>query len=259
MDFFNEELKDALSGFITKITSILGDKVIMACLHGSVMYDDLSPGYSDLDFHCLCLSLFSEEEKNQLLEYRKELKRSSNIYSRMLEGEFAPIVALNRPINNSVVYWGTSRERLYDAITLKTFSLIGLKKNGIVIYGNDLRNEYPHPSREEMLADIDNLINSIRTYAVVTNEGIHSADWLFLICQSMFWLENDNVTSKTKAAEWVINTYINEWIQYLKKAIELRKCPDIAKTEVNRKWLSDLGPIIQLACDDLGKRAKLAR
>lgn len=249
--FKDEELNMALESFVTRIKKILGEKVGMICLYGSITYDDLSPYYGDLDFHCLLNEILTQHEINELFEYRDELKRSQNIFLQMLEGEFAPKSLCNEDKTANVAYWGTSRVKVFNKITVRTFSLLGLIKKGIVIYGPDWRNKYRYPTRQEMIDDVYNMIRTIRKHAVTTDEDIHSIDWLFLLSQSMFWIVNGDVTSKSNAAKWAYVQGFNEWVNCLPKALKLRKHPLLAQLTENKIWLANLGPDIQRACDDL--------
>lgn len=251
IDFKNQHLNNALQSFVNGVKDILGDKIGMICLFGSIVYDDLSPHYGDLDFDCLLNSTLTQYEIDKLFEYRNELKRSGNIYLQMFEGEFAPVCLCNKDSAENVAYWGTSRVKVFNKITIRTFSLMGLIKRGIVIYGCDWRDKYQYPTRQEMLDDVFNMIKTVRTHALITNENLHSMDWLFLISQSMYWLVNDDVTSKSNAAKWAYEQNFNEWTGCLPKALELRKNPSLADLPENKAWLSSLGFSIQRACDDL--------
>ena len=251
IEFENQELNSALNTFIDRILLILGEKVEMIVLYGSIAYEDVAPNYGDLDFHCLLNGNLTDKEIEELFEYRDKLKGSNNIYLKMLEGEFAPMSLCKENRYEKVAYWGTSRVKVVDQITVRTFSLMGLIKRGIVIFGKDLRSEYKVPTRQVMIDDVYHMISVVRRHAQATNEGIHSIDWLFLISQSIYWVINGDVTCKSKAAEWVYGQEFSNWINYLPKAIELRRNPLLADLPNNREWLKNLGPIIQGACNDL--------
>ena len=98
---------------------------------------------------------------------------------------------------------------------------------------------------------LDNRIVSTIKYAQVTNEDIHSLDWLFLISQSIYWLKTLDTTGKTNASGLIIDNCNYSWIDTLRKAVEIRKSPILAKLDKNKEWIRSLGPIIQSACDTL--------
>jgi len=126
-----------------------------------------------------------------------------------------------------------------------------LINNGYLIYGKDLRNELPYPSNEEMLTQVNSMIETIKKHAQITNEDIHSMDWLFLISQSIYRLKTSDTTGKTDAARWVIDNCNYTWIETLEKGLELRLSPTLAKTQKNKEWLKNLGEVIQCACNTL--------
>jgi hypothetical protein len=102
-----------------------------------------------------------------------------------------------------------------------------------------------------MLAQVDSMIETIRKYAQVTDEDIHSVDWLFLISQSIYWLKTLDTTGKTNAAKWVIDNCNYSWIETLKRAMTIRQWPILAKSDESKHWLKNLGQVIQCACDTL--------
>lgn len=134
---------------------------------------------------------------------------------------------------------------------LSGFSLRGLINKGYLIYGKDLRKELPYPRDEEMLSQVNSMIETIVKYAQVTNEDIHSIDWLFLISQSIYWLKTLEINGKTNSAKWIIDNCNYGWSNTLQKAVEIRQSPILAKSYENKKWLKNLGPFIQCACNTL--------
>lgn len=65
-----------------------------------------------------------------------------------------------------------------------------------------------------MLEQVNSMVEIIRECAQVTNEDIHSVDWLFLISQSIYWLKTLNTIGKTDAAKWIIVIIVGK--EYLK-------------------------------------------
>lgn len=249
------EIQNVYRRFSRDVDRIFMGRLKAVYAYGSAVYGDLHIGYSDLDFFAVVSCEITKEMFEELLSYRKALKASEDKLYGMLEGEFVPesILASRQ---GPVGYWGTSGERIKDRYDLAGFSMRSLHENGVLIFGEEVRTGIPYPSDEEMLSQVSQLIATIRKYAVATNEGIHSADWLFLICQSLYWLKTGSITCKTKAAEWAREQFNEPWCTSLNKAIWLRIHPEEAGTEENRRWLHGLGPAVQNACDTLEKVSK---
>jgi hypothetical protein len=241
----------SLEEFTNMANMLLNHSIVSSYCYGSAVYDDFHIGYSDLDFFIIIDKMISKDDLQRLSSLRTELRNSNDPYLSVLEGEIISKNAIKNDIASNVIYWGTSSDRLNSKYDLSGFSLRGLIKSGLLIYGKDLRKELPYPSNEEMLAQVDNMIETIEKYAKVTNEHIHSADWLFLICQSIYWLKTSDITGKANAGKWVINNCDYSWISSVEKAILLRQSPILAESVENKDWLKNLGNVIKFACDDL--------
>lgn len=234
-----------------KSNTLLNSSIRSAYCFGSAVYEDFHIGYSDLDFLIIVEKIISEDDFRRFSLWRSELRNLNNPYFSVLEGEIISENAIKNDVESNVIYWGTSGDRLNGKYGLSGFSLRGLIDKGHLIYGKDLRKEFPYPSNDEMLIQVDSMIDAIRKYAQVTNEGIHSVDWLFLICQSIYWLKMLETTGKTNAAKWVIDNCDCSWVGILQKAITIRQSSILAKSDKNKVWLKNLGCVIQSACDTL--------
>lgn len=241
----------SLKEFVNESNMILNNSILSAYCFGSAIYDDFHNGYSDLDFFIIINKIISEEEFQKFSSWRTELKASKHPYFSVLEGEIISQHSIKNDIESSVIYWGTSKDRLNKRYGLSGFSLRGLINKGYLIYGKDLRKELPYPSDEEMLSQVNSMIETIVKYAQVTNEDIHSVDWLFLISQSIYWLKTLDINGKTNSAKWIIDNCNYGWSDTLQKVIEIRQSPILAKSYENKEWLKKLGPFIQCACNTL--------
>ena len=237
--------------FSEEINSLLKNNLKALYVYGSAVYDDLHMGYSDLDFLAIISDELNEEISSKLREYRHIIKTSNNPYYKMLEGEFISYKALTNPIESNSISWGGSGERLNSNYEISGFSLKGLIDNGVLVYGEDIKKQLPYPTDEIILAQIDNLINTIRIHAVSTSDDVHSVDWLFLICQSIYWLKTKEITCKTKATQWVIDKCNFDFNSTLLRALSLRHTPELVNQADIKQWLLNLGNIIQKACNIL--------
>ncbi|ADL52703.1 hypothetical protein [Clostridium cellulovorans] len=197
----NPKILDTLETFSKDINNIFNKNLKSLYVYGSAIYDDLHVGYSDLDFFAVVSNQINEDDFYSLKDYRHRIKKSSSPYFSMLEGEFISFINLKNTFKGNTICWGGSGEKLDDKYQLSGFSLKGLIDNGFLVFGEDIRKQFSYPNDEIFLSQIDNLIKTIRKYAVEPSEDIHSIDWLFLICQSIYWIETKNITCKTKATQ----------------------------------------------------------
>ncbi|HEX2945001.1 MAG TPA: aminoglycoside adenylyltransferase domain-containing protein [Clostridia bacterium] len=245
------EIIKSLNEFVKRADILLKGSLLSAYCYGSAVYGDFHCGYSDLDFFLLAKDSITAETFSSFSLLRAELKASGSPYLSVLEGEIISQKAIKNDTVSNVIYWGTKSEKLNNRYNLSGFSLRGLIDNGYLIYGYDLRKELPYPEDKEMLAKVDSMIETVKTYARTVNDNVHSIDWLFLICQSIYWLKTRNITGKTNAAKWMLENYSYEWTKVLNKAIFLRQNPMLAESVENRTWIRNLGDTIQYACKTL--------
>ncbi|MGH4123846.1 MAG: DNA polymerase III subunit beta [Clostridium sp.] len=241
----------SLEEFVNKSNMLLNHSILSAYCFGSAIYEDFHNGYSDLDFFIITDNIISEDDFQKFSSWRTQLKNSAHPYFSVLEGEIISKNAIKNDIESNTIYWGTSKDSLNLKYGLSGFSLRGLINEGYLIFGKDLRDELPYPSDTKMLNQVNYMVETIIKHAQVTNEDIHSVDWLFLISQSIYWLKTLDTTGKTNAAKWVIDNCDYSWIGILQKAITIRQAPILAITNENKEWLKNLGGVIQCACKTL--------
>lgn len=246
----DEKIKTALAQFAGKAISLLGNNIIAAYCFGSACYGDFHLGYSDLDFFLVVRGSLTEDDFRDFHALRQEYKAGEDPYLAVLEGEIAPYTGLKTRVGNTI-YWGTSRDRFNWGYELKGFSMRGLLEVGYLIWGQDIRQEIPYPSEAEMRAQVVSMVETIRKHGAKTDEDVHSADWFFLISQSLYWLRTGKITGKTQAARWVLANCAYGWQDTLDRAIRLRLNPGLAREGTWRQWLAGLGSVVQQACDSL--------
>ena len=69
-EFQNASLNQALEAFLGMAHDLLGDQLVSVVLHGSVVFDDLAPGYGDLDLVAIVAGELSEEMCRRLVDLR---------------------------------------------------------------------------------------------------------------------------------------------------------------------------------------------
>jgi len=75
--------------FLREITGFLADQLVSMVLYGSILFDDLCPGYGDLDFLAVVKGDMSEDTLQELIDLRRQLRSGEyGVYCRMIEGPF---------------------------------------------------------------------------------------------------------------------------------------------------------------------------
>ena len=247
-------MKNAVGTMANEIVRIMAGDVYGIWLYGSAVMDDFRPGWSDIDFVALTNGPVSEDQAEQLVTLRQTMleKEPGNPYYRSFEGVIANLDEYRGKTFRRLVYWGTGGQRVTDRYEPDVFSAFELAKYGKPVYGG---NPWilPAPSREELIRAVRAHYESIRKYAVQTNESLYSCGWLLDIARCIYTLRNGDVISKTRAGAWALEEHLFPEEEPLRKTLEIRRDPQAFKDRENiRQWLKSLGPAVQLYADTLG-------
>ncbi|WMJ86969.1 nucleotidyltransferase domain-containing protein [Anaerocolumna sp. MB42-C2] len=248
---------ESIDILIDNVRTILSGNDFTVYLFGSICYDDFKLGWSDIDILILTEKTLSENQAEQLVNLRQTLLEvyRENRYFRSFEGG---ILSINEFLNKKqerVVYWGTSGQRITDNYCFDVFSTMQLKDSGILIYGNNIRNQIQYPSYDEIVQAVANHYRTIRNYAVKPGRNLYSIGWMLDIARCLYTLSERKIISKTNAGYWALEKGLVPNVEVMKKVIKIRENPMMYKDKIEvQDWSETLGPIIQEFADVLEKR-----
>ena len=224
-----------------KLQSLLHGYNPCMILFGSVVLDDFKFGWSDIDFLLLTdVELDSQLAESLVLFRQKLVEENNNPYFRLFEGVIMTKKAFFNYNEDTIVYWGTSGQKLITTHQIDSFAKIELINNGKLLFGTDYRNSIVFPTRSEIVEDIVNHYNVIRKY-VNTDAG-----WILDIARCLYTLRTNEVIAKTTAGEWALSENLCPNKEVMEKVIEIRKDPEYwLKDEKTKQWLLMLKPHIQ--------------
>lgn len=249
--FRDRRISYTFSEFIQDLKHILHENIVSVYTYGSVLYDDVCPGYGDLDFLVIVKQNLSSKEMEKLIEQRVSYRNEYiSPYFGMLEGAFLPQALLCRE-NGTGLWWGTKSESLWTENRLDRFTMYTLRKQGLLIYGEPPHHLFPDLSREELVSFLHDFMICMRTYG--KGGGLHSMDWLLLTAKFICWYEEGEVVSKSQAADWGLQHLKGPWKEQLHMAKELRRDPEKIKQAEYASWVSNLGPVIMEAAAEFEK------
>ena len=237
----------------SEIASILGSQVHSIWLYGSVVLDDFRPGWSDIDFVAFTTDPISRDRAERLLPLRQTLSEAfpTDPYYRCFEGVVMPLRPDPADADPAVVYWGTTGQRIVPRYTLDPFARYELAVYGRSVYGASDRSIFLCPDWAEMAAAIRLHYESIRKYAVRTDERLYSCGWLLDIARCVHTLRCGGVISKTRAGEWALAERLFPDDAALIRTLQIRRDPlKYIHDPGVRAWLRGLGPTVQ-ACADV--------
>ena len=70
----DSRVAETLQLFVRMLRGFFGEQLVSVVLYGSIVFDDLAPGYGDLDFLAVVKDDLSEETCQGLMELRKTLR-----------------------------------------------------------------------------------------------------------------------------------------------------------------------------------------
>ncbi|MFH1879408.1 MAG: nucleotidyltransferase domain-containing protein [Bacillota bacterium] len=207
----------------TSICSILRGYSPTLYLLGSVALNDFRPGWSDIDLLCLTEQSLSDEHAEELLNLRQKLvqETSEPIY-RLFECGFLSVRALHTHTPDTVVYWGTSGQRLTDQYHFDSFCMVQMQTTGRLLCGEDIRTQFPMPSYTDLRNDVIRHYQTIRKYAAQTDGSLYACAWLLDIARCLYTLKTGGVIAKTAAGEWALVQRLCNVPDTLAKTIEVR-------------------------------------
>ena len=142
--FSEPEVNLALELFLRDVHGVLNERLVSVILYGSIVFEDLAPGYGDLDFLAVVDGQLSDDDHARLLDIRGPLRSGDyGVICQMIEGAFLPESMLGPDCHGNGLWWGTSSERHWDTNELGNFVIHTIREHGLVVYGKDLRHTVP--------------------------------------------------------------------------------------------------------------------
>ena len=251
-----EDLMHGIQNMTDEIVNILSANNPSVYLYGSVALDDYQFGWSDIDILVLTEKQISPDRAERLVHLRRELteQEPENLYYRLFEGGMLRLSAFLADTPDTVVYWGTSGERITDHYNCDSFCKLNLLDDGILLFGDDIRGQISRPSFEELRTDIQRHYKTIREYGGKTGKSLYSFGWLLDISRCIYTLRTGKIIAKTKAGEWALKKYLCPVPEALETAVLVRKGPlRFERDEELQQYTENLGNAIQAYADVLEK------
>lgn len=245
-------LQESIRVMAERIQSILSEPTIY--LYGSVSFGDFRLGWSDIDLLVLAGDPVSEQQARELVDLRQRLtqEHDGSPYFRLFEGGMLSKRAFFSGENSTAVYWGTGGQRVTSAYSLDSFAIAALLDRGVLLCGNDIREQCRYPTHDEFRSDIRRHCHTMRQYAQTTGGRVTSCGWLLDIARGLYTLRTGKVIAKTAAGEWALAERLAPDAGMLRRAVAIRKDPLAYQNDPETlAWCAALGPYIQAFADVL--------
>lgn len=251
----------AVDGMTLAVRGILAEHQPSVYLYGSCVLNDFRPGWSDIDILVLTQKRIPQPQARELVLLRQTLSERDpgNPYYRSLEGGMLTLSAFLSKETDRVVYWGTSGQRITDRYWFDSFCMAELLQHGRLLYGADVRGQCRPPEYADFYHDVKKHCASIRTYAQTTDRSLYSFGWLLDIARGIYTLRNGAVTSKTDAAQWVLEHNVCPVADALAAALAVRRNPMAYRSDPKTlRRAETLGPAVQRFADVLEQELAFA-
>ena len=249
-------LQNSVDAMTNAIVGILSGNAPSVYLYGSIALDDFRLGWSDIDLLVLTEKQISPTQEERLVHLRQELteREPENPYYRLFEGGMLSFAAFLSNTEDTVVYWGTSGERITDRYDLDNFCKKELLDNGVLLYGKDVRGQIRRPTYEDLKMDVRRHYETIREHGGKTGRSLYSFGWLLDISRCIYTLRAGKIIAKTEAGVWALENELCPDAAALETALRVRKEPHLfAEDEALRHYAENLGDAIQAYADVLEK------
>ena len=256
-----DSLNHSIRTMTARIAEILEECAPSVYLYGSVVLDDFRPGWSDIDILVLTEGRIPPDRAERLVTLRQAMleEEPGNFHYRSFEGGMLSLEGFLRGTPDTVVYWGTSGERVADRYKLDVFSLTELLESGILLCGRDMRQALRMPTRDELRAGVQAHYETIRRYGGIGERSLYSYGWLLDISRCLYTLRTGAITAKTAGAEWALREGLCPVPEELELALRVRREPRLFREEpAVLERAGTLGPAVQRYADVLEEALRSA-
>ena len=247
-------LNDAIQTLAGRIGGILGDNLLSILLYGSIPLDDFCPGWSDIDLMVLTRGSIAPEQAAELVTLRQALaaEHPEDPFFRCFEGGMLPLESFLAGQEDTVVYWGTSGQRVDTRYHCDCFSMLEICRHSRLLLGEDVRPRLPLPSRDELVAGVAAHLRTIRRHAQQTGPSLYAFGWLLDIARCLYTLRTGGIIGKTPAACWALEQHLCPVPEALQATISARNDPAATRQSPGMMALAaGLGPDVQRFADVL--------
>lgn len=175
----------------------------------------------------------SEVQAQELVKLRQTMlaEHPENHFYRLFEGGMLTADAFRSGAEDTIVYWGTSGERIDNRYVFDSFCMSELLESGVLLYGEDVRFDLPRPDYDGLKESVRQHYETIRKYAGLSGRSFYNYGWLLNISRCIYTLRTEKIIAKTVAGEWALKEKLCPCEVILAKAVKIRKCPLLYKND----------------------------
>lgn len=236
----------AIHTMTVTLARLLAENEPSIYLYGSITEEDFHPGWSDIDLLVLTANPIRPEQADKLVTLRQTLmeRDPDTPQYRLFEGGMLDLRSFLGDTPTTVVYWGTTGQRIREKHAFSAFDRASLKRNGQLLWGRDVRRHIENPTFDEVHQASEQFLQSVLAHGR-GERSLYAFGWLLDIARCMYTLINGEMTTKTAAAQWALDEQLCPCPEALSLALMLRRQPELSRDEHVLDYAEGMTDIIQ--------------
>ncbi|HEX6509416.1 MAG TPA: aminoglycoside adenylyltransferase domain-containing protein [Chloroflexota bacterium] len=219
-----------LIDFVASVRAALEPSFVGAYLTGSLALGDFDAGTSDIDIIVVTDGELPASVVAGLDRLHTRFRASGSLWAPRLEAAYVPLNALHIDVPPTALFPQVEKDRefgLYPVESGWVMQLCTLREHDLALAGPDPRS---------LIAPIapDDVRRASAAHAVTwAQQARHDPAWLtwvhcsehqvfvvLALCRMLYSLHTDRVTSKPKAAGWMLEATGSRWAELVRRAME---------------------------------------
>ena len=213
------DINQILDEILLGAKNILGDNFVGMYLDGSLASGDFDYETSDIDFVVATAVSVTPPQFDQLVNMHKQIGKLDTKWSIELEGAYIPVDALRRYDTDNATHpyidRGASNLRWEHLAVDWAIHYYVLNKHGITLIGPSIQTLVEPVSKATLQQAVSDLLDiwwvpMIDDDAKLRHDG-YRCYAIMTMCRMLYTAQMGDVTSKAKAARWVLEAQDARW------------------------------------------------
>lgn len=218
-----------LTEYINLLKANLGHLIYGVYIQGSIALNEYDEFKSDIDFITVLNREPTEEELSTIISIYNRL-RNYDRYN-VSEGQYTTIdiISCNHNENKKIYpYYADGELKELNNGHIDATSLWILDKYGFSIYGHEVESLSINLNLNDLRSQMNYNLNKYWLGKINENQELFLEDYwidfgVLTICRIVYTLENREITSKLKAANYCLTRVDEKWKPIINEAIMVRK------------------------------------
>ena len=213
------DINQILDEILLGAKAILGDNFVGMYLDGSLASGDFDYETSDIDFVVATAVSVTPQQFDQLVAMHQRIGKLDNKWSIELEGAYIPVAALPRydtaNATHPYIDRGASHLRWEHLDVDWAIHYYVLNKYGLTIVGPSLQTLVEPVSKTDLQQAVADLLDVWWVPMIADDSKLKHDGYrcyaIMTMCRMLYTAQMGDVSSKPKAARWVLDTQDTQW------------------------------------------------